>query len=888
VKIRISTVICLLFLCVEVQSQANSWKGTVFSENNTAVASATILVRSADSARIFSYAITRADGTFLLDKRILMSGQFIVEIRHISFKDIQRFISIVNGEIIEKALDFILSPKHIELREVVIKRERPVLISTDTIQFNAGSFRTAETRKVEDLLKNIEGFSVDAQGRISFNGKAVEKVLIDGDDLADKGYRLITRNLNAQVIDKIQVIDNYHDNRLMRNVEQLDKVGINLKISSGFSNRISGSLSAGASVQKRYLADANLIYIGKPFKLLSFLNYNNIAEDPAGNVRYYYDEEGGLSDYNSKGEINYRVLSSGSIYPPEISDRYTRNNNDAGVSMICSWKIGRYTKMKGIVGADVLNLVNRSSSKTNTYISALENWATQNYMVEKIRAGDMLAKISVYKDALKKHVSRMDLDIGGGRQQNEFGNLSAGSVIDTLTERLRNQDIAIHFRWEESFLLKGNRVFKTSLVLSKEKITQGLEIGSTRYIGFFGLDSSFSLNHQDLQGDHFRKELDSRISGLNKKWQYQYGISYCFYSSNYQAAARIRNRDKLTEYIDTGQQTLRRDLHKSTAFFILGRNVRKKSFINLELQAGYAWLKNGSVKDYFPVLKVFLGISKAFSPLKSFQFRYTLESDFHDYQLIYPAGLISGNGNILNGLVFMGPVITQTWITGYHSANVYRNSQWNLNISYAQGQNQYNSSVIASPEYTETFFQPSSGNYRISTLIMGEKFIKALRSKVGFTILVSILGSRYAVNGETGDAIRENLFFEGSWFTGFKFPINLEAKGKVNLSRGSWNDQIPNTNWQYAMSQKCKITVGKKVYAALACNVFILYKGKRFSGLDAYYSFRYSQVCSFSLSAINLLNTSTIKDKIVLPFSESVSAYKLVRRYILLRMDWQF
>jgi hypothetical protein len=262
---------CMLFMGIIVRSQTRFWTGRVFSENRTAISGATILIRSKDSSRIISYAISGADGYFFLHKKHISSGEYIVEIKHVSYRDIQRLVSVVNGEVSEEAWDFILIPEQVELKEVLIEREKPLVIRSDTIQFNAGSFRTPETRKLEDLLKNIRGFSVDAQGRLSFNGKSVEKVLIDGDDLAGKGYRLITRNLSAAVVDQIQVIDNYNDNRLLRDVEKRDKVGINLKISSGFRNKMSGNLSAGVAREKRYLADGSIMFIGKPIKLLSII-----------------------------------------------------------------------------------------------------------------------------------------------------------------------------------------------------------------------------------------------------------------------------------------------------------------------------------------------------------------------------------------------------------------------------------------------------------------------------------------------------------------------------------------------------------------------------------------------------------------------------------------
>ena len=140
-------------------------------------------------------------------------------VRHISYLDVQKDFSLPLNKDQSGLFEITMMPKTVGLKEVIIKREPPMVIKSDTVQFNAGSFRNAETRKLEDLLKNISGFTVDANGRISFNRKPVEKVLVEGDDIADQGYRLITKNLSAGLVDKVQVIDNYNDNRLLRSCQ---------------------------------------------------------------------------------------------------------------------------------------------------------------------------------------------------------------------------------------------------------------------------------------------------------------------------------------------------------------------------------------------------------------------------------------------------------------------------------------------------------------------------------------------------------------------------------------------------------------------------------------------------------------------------------------------
>src|SRR5690606_17394125 len=111
----------------------------------------------------------------------------------------------------EEALDLDtiqLLPTSKTLDEVLIVSERPpVTVKKDTIEFNASSFKTLPTSLVEDLLKKLPGIQVDAEGNITANGRRVNRILVDGKAFFGEDPKMATRNLPANVIDKIQVTD---------------------------------------------------------------------------------------------------------------------------------------------------------------------------------------------------------------------------------------------------------------------------------------------------------------------------------------------------------------------------------------------------------------------------------------------------------------------------------------------------------------------------------------------------------------------------------------------------------------------------------------------------------------------------------------------------------
>ncbi len=862
-------------------------KGHITNEHKQPLSGTTVILRKVDSGQVMRYILTKSDGSFKINLDKLLAGQYLLELRHISYINVQKLINNSPDVKSDSVIHITMYPRNVELKEVVIKREPPVVIRSDTIEFNAGSFRNIETRKLEDLLKNINGFSVDANGKISFNGKVVDKVLIEGDDLADKGYRMITRNLNAGLIDKVQVIDNYQDNRLMRQVTQSDKIGINLKMVPGIRNRLNGGITTGLSVEKRFLAEGSLVYVGKPFKMLSFFNANNIAEDPSGNVRYYYSKEGSAEEYQSKGGSKYNILSGAAIIPPEISDRYKQDNHDAAASVMGSWSLGDHVKMKMIIGADRLNLYRSAYAENNTYINDTDNWATKNNMKENFTADDKLVSFSFHRDALINHITHIDLDLGMGSQENGYRNLSSGSLVDTLTESLKDHDKFFYFKWEESLLLPGKKVFSSSLILHRENLHQELINESSRFTGLFGIDSSYSVATQDLEGKHFMGEFNASINGHFKVGQLQSGIRLIRQRSDFYAENRFVNRHDPWVTASTGKQQLLTGLDQANYFMNIGRKAGKKGFFSIRLLAGFAFLKKGDQQHQFPEGRTELTYVHSITLLRSLQFKYSYINDFNKYHFIHPAWLISGNANVLNGADFSGTSQSHKWMASYRSSNLYKNQQWSINVSYAIGNHQYNNSVITNPSYTISNYAPFDRNSGFLALVTGEKFIRSLKSKFGSSFSFSGFGTTYAVNREAGFSFRGNFSLEGRWTTGFSVPFNLESKVRIGWSEGRWEQEEPNSNRQFIFNEKLKFSNGKKAFAALIWNYYVLSANNKFSGLDFFIHYKVSQVVKLSLTGNNLLNGTTIREKTVMAFSSANSAFQLVGRYALLRVDIQ-
>ena len=160
-------------------------------------------VRLSDSV-LTSFSRTDANGFFSLDS--IQPDTYQVIITHPRFGD-QDIILLGSRENHDFDLKkIILPPKSITLNEVtVFGYSDPVYYKGDTLVYTADSFKVKQNAVVEDLLKKLPGIKVDADGKIYSQGKAVDQVLVDGDEFFGSDPTTATKNLAASSVESVQI-----------------------------------------------------------------------------------------------------------------------------------------------------------------------------------------------------------------------------------------------------------------------------------------------------------------------------------------------------------------------------------------------------------------------------------------------------------------------------------------------------------------------------------------------------------------------------------------------------------------------------------------------------------------------------------------------------------
>lgn len=151
---------------------------------------------------------TGMDGTFTL--RSVPNGEYKLFISNIGFQEQIHTIRINNKDL--ELPTFRLKEDVQALKEIQVQgHAAEMTVKGDTIEYNTAAYKVSENAMVEDLLRKMNGVTVDKEGNVTVNGENITAVRIDGKKFFGNDVQSATKNIPADMIDKVQVIDEKSD-----------------------------------------------------------------------------------------------------------------------------------------------------------------------------------------------------------------------------------------------------------------------------------------------------------------------------------------------------------------------------------------------------------------------------------------------------------------------------------------------------------------------------------------------------------------------------------------------------------------------------------------------------------------------------------------------------
>jgi hypothetical protein len=163
------------------------------------------------------------------------------------------------------------------LQEVIFKGEAvQVRVKGDTTEFDANTFKVQPNAKVEDLLKQLPGITVDKDGKITAQGETVTRVLVDGEEFFGDDPTLVTKNIRSDMVDKVQLYDDKSENAKFSGIDDgVRNKTINIKLKEDKKKGVFGKLDAGGGSDDFYTTQGLLNFFNNKKKFSVYSTYGN-------------------------------------------------------------------------------------------------------------------------------------------------------------------------------------------------------------------------------------------------------------------------------------------------------------------------------------------------------------------------------------------------------------------------------------------------------------------------------------------------------------------------------------------------------------------------------------------------------------------------------------
>ena len=177
---------------------------------------------------VLAFQFTNLDGRFNFS---VNEDSLYLEVAHLSYSTLEIFL-----EKPVRNLQINLQPRVDSLREVVIENKIPIRQKKDTVVYNPDAFRDGSERVLEDLLKKLPGVEVADDGKLSYKGREISALMLDGDDLFKNRYRVGSKNLDVDAVQSVEAIENFNNDKVLHKITRTKSVALNIKLKEGLAS----------------------------------------------------------------------------------------------------------------------------------------------------------------------------------------------------------------------------------------------------------------------------------------------------------------------------------------------------------------------------------------------------------------------------------------------------------------------------------------------------------------------------------------------------------------------------------------------------------------------------------------------------------------------------
>ncbi|MDE3144460.1 MAG: outer membrane beta-barrel protein [Bacteroidota bacterium] len=873
------------------------------------------LLRKKDSV-LQTYTRANEHGSFEMSD--LSKGKYILLITYPDYADYADTFSLAENSSINLGMISMITKAHL-LQEVIVKQSiSAIRLKGDTTEYKADSFHVQADASVEDLLKKLPGIQVDKTGQITAQGEKVQKVLVDGEEFFGDDPTLVTQNIRADMVDKVQVFDKKSDQATFTGIDDGQKTKtINLKLKDDKKNGYFGKINAGAATGGYHDNQALFNSFRKKQK---FAAYGIVSNTGKTGLNWQDQNSTGTSDVTTvitDGGDSYSVINSDDITgwggnyngqgKPLVQTgglHFNNKWNDDKQSINLNYKAlqlqvdGQSNTSTEYILPDTLYYNNQTQNFNN---KVLRNKINGTYEVEF----DSTSSLKVVSDGTLEHKSTINnystealtknskLVNNGNRNITADGDNNYLNTDILWRKRLQKKGRTISIDFKENYSMKAsagnlfaqNNFYTDGNPTPSMQTTDQYKTSNNKLLAF---DSKFTYTEplssaSSLVANYeliINNSLSNR-SSFNKDANGLYKILDSTYSNDY-------TFNYLTHKTGLAYSFINKKIR-----FNIGNNL---GFTNFTQQDNYTNIQTGrNFINWFPQTR----FNYLFTSQKSLSFSYNGNTTQPSLLQIQPVKTNDDPLNITIGNAALKPSFTNNFDLNFQDYKTLENKFFYVHLNYRFIENEFstNDNVDSSGRRVSQTINVN-GNYSLSGFLNYYFKIKKPELRLGFNGDFNINQNANIINGLTNITNSSNYTFGlfASQVKEKKLDNSIRADATYTTSTSSIQQNITTHYWTYTIHPDLDFYFSKKWHLHTDCDFIFRQKTSVFDNNNnvIFWNLWFdkkvlkSNALMIRVSANDILNQNKGFNRTVNSNFISQNTYTTIQRYFMLSVIWNF
>lgn len=857
-------------------------KGQVRDTTSSPIPFANVLAVDTLTGEMEAFAVTDTYGHFQL--RLSVDKAYELQCTFVGFIPYAEVLHVSKSPL-EPMVIFLREAVH-SLEEVTVVSEMPVIVSGDTISYSAEAFADGDERKLDDVLEDLPGFEVNDNGEIRVQGERVDKILVDGKPFFDGDTKLAAQHIPANVVDRVQVLQNYQEVGPLSNLKNSEQLALNVALKEDKKHLVFGDLTAGYGPSKRYFGHSNVFY-HTPSSSINFIADANNVGQMALSAQDYLRMNGGLSSF-SEGRGSTFKASADQLDIPLTNRNTAKHLRGSLGALNVSNDFSNHIKMTGyVIGFD--NEVETGIDARRMYPASSSN---EQILEERLISTSLLqnrsflAKLSLtYAPDLHTQWDYRFLGKRGSFLQSMWRSSASASAAEP-SEVSENQD---NHPWSQMHQLRWFSAVREQHIVSARF---QYRFGETENMQ--QLDSDSELFASFLEGSY--SELQQQKSQESRQVECTFDYYYLLNSTTHLNGFVGMNRSNEALKAGVLDDSVSHDEQQQKVLIghqFVGTSLRRKQGrVTIEPSVSLNHYEMETMADpnrswqyLLPALRGEYEMSSAHKLL----FRYRQTVEFSDVAAYNEGLLLKSFNSLSKGSSRLTPSLFHTFsfnyrnFNSYHFFNIYAGIEHQL-IKDRLAQNQQ----IEGFENLLTSINSLSLSHVTQLYLNAEKSLNHWRISAQGNFSLSSLANQIegseieTTNATQHYSLRFSAKLMKGWTlrSGYDFTVQRYASGEASSLYHTHKPSISSVITK--KSVRLDVDYNYTSYRSIGQDI-----GSIFTMLDVSLSYRKSKSpWEFSVEGLNLLDTREVRRDNLTDGLISSYSYFIQPRYVIIKAKW--